>query len=330
MEFMPYEQTRERANIVVDGAPNGATVLALSHWPGITQPAGLAHDLSAGMAFRYLADPPDHAPATAVTNNHFDQDGLVSVFALVHPAAALAHRDLLIDLAAAGDFGTYRDRRAARASMVISRMAEAGFDDYAEFCGRCYAEALPQLLDMLLAGDHYRDLWEDEDAELERSERALRSGAIAIREHPDLDLAVATAADRWARARGHRFGGNEFEGVHPMALNNATSAVRLLFVHGRRYRYTDRYETWVQYVSRELPARRDLRPLAEQLTAAESGTVEWTADAPGALTPSLGHDGESSLAPDTVIAALSEYLATAPAAWHPRGVTVGGAGSSPR
>lgn len=317
MQFMPYEHSRAHANVVVDGAPNEATVLALSHWPGIPQPAGMAHDLSAGMAFRYLEGPPDHPPATAVTNNHFDQDGLVSVFALTHPTDARAHRELLIDLAAAGDFGTYRDRRAARASMVVSRMAEAGFDDYAEFCGRCYAEALPQLLDMLLRGDRYRDLWGDEDAELTRSEQALASGAITIDERRELDLAVVTAGVGWSRARGHRFGGNEFEGVHPMALNNATSAVRLLLVHGRRYRYTDRYETWVQYTSRTLPARRDLRPLAERLTAAESGTVVWEADDPGALTPSLGHNGESTLAPELVIAELADYLAAALPAWDP-------------
>ncbi|HWL44898.1 MAG TPA: DUF6687 family protein [Ilumatobacter sp.] len=317
MKFVPYEQTRELPNIVVDGSPNAATVLTLTHWPGISQPPQLAHDLSAGMAFRYLDDPPAHTPATAVTNNHFDQDGLVAAFALTRPTAALRHRQLLIDLAAAGDFGTYRDRRAARASMTVSRMAEAGFDDYAEFAARCYAEALPQVLDMLLEGDRFRDLWGDEDAELDRSEHALASGAIRLVEHPELDLAVATAADGWRRSRGHRFGGDEYEGVHPMALNNATACARVLFVHGRRYRYTDRYETWVQYVSRRPPARRDLRPLAEQLTAAEAGTVVWSASPPGALSPTLDHDGESSLDATTVFETLTRHLRTAPPAWDP-------------
>lgn len=322
MEFVPYEASRGVSNIVVDGSPNESTVLSLTHWPGYPQPPGLEHDLSAGMALRYLDAPPPHAPAEAVTNNHFDQDGLVAAFALLHPAEALAHRELLLDLAAAGDFGTYRDRRAARASMVVSRMAEAGFDDraefsYAEFCGRCYLEALPQVLDMLLAGERFRDLWEAEDEELTRSERALATGGIRIVEDHQLDLAVVTATAQWVPARGHRFGGNEFEGVHPMALNNATACVRVLFVHGRRYRYTDRYETWVQYVSQVLPRRRDLRPLAVDLTGLESGGAVWAAQAPGTLTPTLDHTGESSLAPDEVLAALTRHLRAAPAAWDP-------------
>lgn len=317
MEFLPYEASRAVPNVVVDGAPNEATVLSITHWPGYRQPVGLEHDLSAGMVLRYLDRPPDHPPAEVVTNNHFDQDGLVSAFALVHPGAAREHRELLLDFAAAGDYGTYRDRRAARASMIVSRMAEAGYDDYAEFCGRCYTEALPQVLDMLFDGDSYRELWEDEDAELTRSEEALVSGAVRITEHPELDLAVATASDQWVSARGHRFGGEEFEGIHPMALNNATDCVRVLFAHAQQYRYIDRYETWVQYASRTLPRRRDLRPLAAELTGLESDGVVWTAHSPGALTPRLEHTGESSLPLDTVVARLSDHLRRAPAAWDP-------------
>lgn len=44
-------------NIVVDGSPNAGTVLTLTHWPGIAQPARLGADLSAEMAFRYLGAP---------------------------------------------------------------------------------------------------------------------------------------------------------------------------------------------------------------------------------------------------------------------------------
>ena len=45
MRFVPYEQSRHEPNIVVDGSPNEATVLTLTHWPGIAQPARLADDL---------------------------------------------------------------------------------------------------------------------------------------------------------------------------------------------------------------------------------------------------------------------------------------------
>ena len=53
--------------------------------------------------------------AELVSNNHFDEDGLVGVFTLLEPGTALGLRELLIDTARAGDVATYRDRRAARA-----------------------------------------------------------------------------------------------------------------------------------------------------------------------------------------------------------------------
>lgn len=317
MEFLPYQASREVSNVVVDGSPNESTVLTLTHWPGIVQPPGLAADLSAEMAFRYLDAPPAHPPAQAVTNNHFDQDGLVSAFALVHPDSAMDHRELLIDLARAGDFGSYHDRRAARASMAVSRIAEGPFEDYDEFCARCYAEALPLVLPMLLHEARFREHWADEDDELDRSERALAGGTIVLTEHPDLDFAVATASAEWHPARGHRFGGREYLGVHPMALNNATACVRLLLAHEHTYRYTDRYETWVQYASRPLPPRRDLRPLADELTAIEASGAVWTSDPPGELTPTLTHTDESSLDIETVVAAIARHLRGAPPAWDP-------------
>lgn len=86
--FRAYDVVLDVANIVVDGSPNASTVLTLSHWPGIAQPHGLGTDLSAEMALRYLDDPCDHAPAEAVTNNHFDQDGLVGIHALIDSPGA--------------------------------------------------------------------------------------------------------------------------------------------------------------------------------------------------------------------------------------------------
>ena len=283
LRYLDYEASRQIPNIVVDGSPNEASVLALTHWPGIAAPPGLARDLSAEMAFAYLDQAPDHAPAEVVTNNHFDQDGIVSIHALIDPANALAHRDLLIDVAAAGDFATYRDRRAARASMVLSRLSEAETScSYSEFTDQLYTELLPQLISIVLDNDRYRDLWTDEDDQLSDSEQAIGSGAVTIVERPELDLAVVTIDPDQPMRRGHRFGGDSFEGLHPMAIHNATERFRLLVIHGRRYRYVDRYETWVQYQSRPVLARVDMRPLAERLTELESRDVTWSGGDPGA------------------------------------------------
>jgi hypothetical protein len=277
------------------------------------------------MAFRYLHAPAAYGPASVVTNNHFDQDGLVSIFALCRPDLVLDHEALLVDVAAAGDFAVYRDRRAARASMALwaygdadrSPIANQLSGPYPAKAAALYEATLPLLLALATDPEPFRHLWAEEDEHLTAGERAVVAGTVAIAERPDLDLAVVTVPpddeDRW----GHRFGHATFAGVHPMAVHNATGCFRLLVRQGRRWRFVDRYETWVQYRSRPLVPRVDMGPLAAALTALETGGTVWTAEPPSALSPELAHDGESSLAPAVVEAAVVDHLRAAAPAWDP-------------
>ncbi|MDH3300062.1 MAG: hypothetical protein OES24_06105 [Acidimicrobiia bacterium] len=319
--YIGYEASRGEPNIVVDGSPNETTVLTLTHWPGYVVERELWGDLSAHIVFNYLdrlMDSGEPPAAPAVTNNHFDQDGLVGIHTLVKPEESLANRDLLIDLAAAGDFATYRDRRAARASMVFSRRAIGGEDcTYDEFTDRLYEECLPLVLPVLLDGDRYRDEWAEEDAELSRCEAAMAEGVVTVDIDEALDLAVLTVPETFVAKGGHRFGGQHLAGLHPMAVNNGVDQFRLLTVHGHRYHYVDRYETWVQYRSRRPLPRIDLRPLAEELTAAEPGAVIWTASEPGSLTPEMRHDGESGIDAEMMVSLVRRHLSSQPAAWDP-------------
>jgi hypothetical protein len=50
----------------------------------------------------------------AVSNNHFDEDGLAGIFTMLQPTTALRHRDLVLDVTQADDFGVYVRREAAR------------------------------------------------------------------------------------------------------------------------------------------------------------------------------------------------------------------------
>ncbi|MDY7100174.1 MAG: DUF6687 family protein [Actinomycetota bacterium] len=324
--YVPYEQTVSTANIVVDGSPNAATVLTLSHWPG--QPVAPEHraDLSAQMAFRFLDDPTaDEVDADVVTNNHFDQDGLVGLFALCSPDEALARRELLEDVAAAGDFGTYRDRRAARASMIIDALADPARSplvdlpaDETQRCARLYREGLELLVEIVERPEGREDLWVDEDRALTASEAAIRAGDVTIDEDLDLDLAVVTVPEGLRDLGGHRFVGYRFEHLHPMALHNATDRTAVLVVHGAGFRFTYRYETWVQFSSRAVRPRVALEPLAERLTDREPGDVEWVADPVGRLSPSMApRGGVSGLARGEVADELRRHLATAPVAWDP-------------
>ncbi|HNG76210.1 MAG TPA: hypothetical protein PLY72_17190, partial [Candidatus Obscuribacter sp.] len=89
-------------HVVVDGSATPSTVLTLSHWPGSASPEAFRADLSASMAFKALHELEAgrfELPSEVITNNHYDEDGLVSVFALVHPQEALAMEAMLLDIA---------------------------------------------------------------------------------------------------------------------------------------------------------------------------------------------------------------------------------------
>ncbi|CAN5812297.1 hypothetical protein BH24ACT5_BH24ACT5_27530 [soil metagenome] len=324
--YLEYNASRDVPNIVVDGAPNESTMLTLTHWPGIDQPVGPSADLSAEMAFRF-AHRGDTVDADVVTNNHLDQDGLVSMFALIEPEAAFRHQELLVDVAAAGDFATYQHRQAARASMAIATYADPQRSPiaaeltgpYEAQCAVLYERLLERILAMVLHPEQFADLWAAEDGELTASEAARASGAITVEERGDVDLAIVDIAESEPLRAGHRFAANEYVGAHPMAIHNATDCFRILQVHGRHYTFTDRYESWVQYRSRRPLPRVDLRPLADVLTADDSGT-EWTASAPSSLTAQLWTTDESSLDRAVVLRRLTEHLRAAPAAWNPYAV----------
>jgi hypothetical protein len=325
LRFVPYHELNGTPNVIVDGAPADGTTLCLTHWPGIAIPPGLEADLSAEMAFRYLRSYDRHAPATAVSNNHFDQDGLVGMYALAFPEAAVARERLLIDVAKAGDFATFTHRAAARVSMVLAAYATPERSplklepDYPAQTAQLYAELLGRLGELCDKPDRYRALWEEEDAVLSATEAALAAGRIWIEEVPDVDLAVVTAAADAPTAGGHRFAGMWAPGPHPMAICNATERCAVLIVRGRTYELTYRYETWVQYQTRRPRPRVDLTSLADRLNSEETAPGRWVAQSASALTPVLRLDGgtESGITPAAFLALVEEHLRTSPPAWDP-------------
>lgn len=330
---MPSHHVGDAANVVVDGSPTASTVLTLSHWPGSPTPVPVRDDLSAQIALHALDHPDWFDGVEIVTNNHFDQDGLAGAYALCAPENARRHAGLLADLAAAGDFATFRHRDAARLAMAVAAFADATrstldpavfADNYADQCGNLYDALLERLPAMLDDPISVRPLWADEDAHLDDSLAAIADGSVRIDEMPAVDLAVVTVPEGRSRgALAHRFAhliGREWtEAVHPMAVNTSTDLLRVLLVHGRRYRLELRYETWVMLTSRRVQPRPDLRPMADRLTELEPGGAVWRADPPGALTPFLQLDGdaESGIDAPLLVTTLVELLDAAAPAWDP-------------
>jgi hypothetical protein len=245
------------------------------------------------------------------------------VWALVNPDQARARRDFLIDIAGAGDFATYTSRDAARISMAIAAFADSDRSplglEPGDTTGALYEELLGRLPELMDHPDHFRELWAEEDDTLTASEALLRSGAVRIEEDAELDLAVISVPAGAPHAGGHRFGGTWVDGLHPMAINNATDRFALLCVRGRSYEFTYRYESWVQYQSRRPRPRVDLQPLAAELTAAEPGEARWIFEGASSLSPRLHLAGadESGLEPKEFRARLETELRNAPPAWDP-------------
>ncbi len=318
MRYVAYDELDGVPNIVVDGARHPDSLLTLSHWPKSGTPASLRDDLSAQIAFHYLDHPELHVPAEAVSNNHFDQDGLMGVFALVDPEAAHARRGRAIDVARAGDFGTYADRDSVRIAWTIASLAAemvGDLDPYAALLDR-----VPELLDH---PDHFAQHWAEEDEHLRASEAAIASGLVTIEELDELDLAIVTVPDDWAVRPVHRFTVSGLEAaLHPTAVNNATERFRVLYRRGRAYELQYRYETWVQYVSRHPPGRIDLTALATDLTGLEPGEARWTFDGVDAIAPSLhlvgaGAAAASAIPPEQFRERVLRALADGVSAWDP-------------
>jgi hypothetical protein len=299
----------------------------ISHWPNSGSPAALSADTSAEMVLRWIDAGKDQQGADVVSNNHFDEDGLVSVWAITHPDAALAKRELLSDVARAGDFGTYRFRDAARLSFAIAALADPATSpfeastfgaDYAATAAALYRKLLGRLPELIADVGALRSLWEPEDAYLEASEAALASGEARLEEQPDVDLAVVVLPEQFRSERVHRFTQPRDGLLHPMAIHNATSCFRVAIVRGRRYEVQYRYETWVQYASRRPMPRVDLEGLARRLDEVEGDSV-WHFDGVDRITPRLRMDSarDSRIPSERFVEMLVEHLRSAPPAWNP-------------
>lgn len=328
MRFVPYSRAAALPNVIVDGAATRNTLLTLSHWPKSGTPAALKADTSAEIVFNYLDSLRFHVDAGAVSNNHFDEDGLVGILAMVEPDVAGQHRDLLIDTAQAGDFGIYTRREAARIVFTLSAYANADtsplpaaiFEQpYPELAAELYIRLL-QLLPRLLTNlNEYRSLWEAEDDRLAASEELIKKRLITIEEQPDLDLAVIRIPEDLTAQRVHRFTQLRLAECHPFALHNATARTRLVLLRGNGIELQYRYEGWVQMVSRKVAPRVDLAPLVKELNDEEHSGGRWIFDGVDRITPRLYLEGSAStsIPPETILSRIEQHLRTSRPAWDP-------------
>jgi hypothetical protein len=309
--FVPPEDLDGAPHVVVDGALLPGTVLSLSHWPGAGTPPGLAADTSAAIVDRYLRAGAAGPEVAAVTNNHYDEDGLFGIWMLLErPPEVAPERALAIAAAEAGDFGTWTDPWAARAAIAAMAMAERATTPFPEVgralagaggrdpAGALYLAILPRVGGLLADPARYRFLWEREWARVEADLELLDAGEATIEDHP-ADLAIVRAP----------------RPLHDMAVHPRTGRMRIITaLPDGTLSLRHRYETWVDYASRPLPARVDLAPLLPRLQELERGPGTWRFDGVEPIRPRLylaaarGGEAPSSLGPER----LAELVAGGP------------------
>src|SRR5687767_1375284 len=104
----------------VDGTVSNS--VHFSHWAGNQTPEAVKADTSTEIALNLVGSPQRGVLTQGielVTNNHFDTDGVLSVWTIMTGERALELRAKLVAAAEAGDFSEFSSVDGVRASIVI-------------------------------------------------------------------------------------------------------------------------------------------------------------------------------------------------------------------
>src|ERR1043166_651506 len=127
MRFEFYtEALANTPKLAVDGTVDNS--IHFSHWQGNTTPTEVKADTSTEIALNLVASPNRAALTNGielVTNNHFDTDGVLSVWTVLNGERALAYRELLVSAAEAGDFSEHTSDDGVRVSIAIQGSDQA-------------------------------------------------------------------------------------------------------------------------------------------------------------------------------------------------------------
>ncbi|MAF82837.1 MAG: hypothetical protein QGH93_01900 [Gammaproteobacteria bacterium] len=328
VSYVPYKEVGSRPNTIVDGPPLASTVLTLSHWPNNQTPDSLQRDTSTATVFAYLdAQKIDHQ-IEIVSNNHFDEDGLFSMFTFCNPDLASKHRALLESGGLAGDFGIVNNPDAARLCFIIEAFTDPAVSPLdKEIFRSCeerrvasfYRALLPLVADFLQDPGSYKKYWQDQYEHLELSQSLVKSGKVAIEERPEHDLAIIRIPADLPQRTVRRYLNEEQAAIHPFAINSATRCNRILQIYRGGIDLHYRYESWLRFTSWRPQLRVSLEGIADQLNALEKSPGIWRGEDVNDVIPRLYLDGcqRTSLAEDQFVTMLEEYLANEPVAWDP-------------
>ena len=314
----------------IDGTVENA--VHFSHWRGNRTPPEVRADTSTEIALNLVGAPNREALTQGielVTNNHFDTDGLLSVWTVLTGGRALGLKEKLIAAAEAGDFSADTGEQAIRASLVIQgtdgaipeagvisplarRLAGGGTVTEA----RAYELLLPEVERVLTRTDEYEPLWREGWAAIASSLDSFAGGRSRVEEDDEAQLSIVMLAPDLYGASG--FKPTRHAAPYTAISRHARGAVYLIatpFDGGWSYRVDYPYYSWAETTVRPTIARRDFGSVVERLNQAEREAQggRWRVDS-SELTSALkftdegGTAAASTLGPQAVAKELRAVL----------------------
>ena len=276
----------------VDGTVDNA--IHFSHWKGNETPESVKADTSTEIALNVVAAANRDQLTQGidlVTNNHFDTDGVLSVWTMLNGERALQLRGELIAAAEAGDFCELSTTDGVRASIVIqgsdsptdksgSPLARQLTDEDITDEKRAYELVLPHVERVITDPNAFEELWRESWTRIEAALDSFAKGESRVAEDTQAKLSVVTLVPEV-------FGAIGFDPYHHSAPFTAIShhARGELFLiatplsDGWAYRIDYPYYSWAETVVRPRIARRDFSSLVRQLNEVDQGTTgRWQID----------------------------------------------------
>ncbi|MBD2802905.1 hypothetical protein ID854_21260 [Xenorhabdus sp. M] len=329
LAFLPFEETRNVPNIAADAIHNAATQLTLSHWPANRTPERYKADLSTESVMQFLSDNSSGYPdAQRVTTDHFDLDGLASVYALIAPEHAQNHKQLLIDISRFGDFSRGHSTKARQIAFALDTIAaqmlhaQGTVQNESLRIASLFGTTLPALRDLLDASGNdeglsaHEVLWRDAEQHHQETEALLEGLNVVAEQYPEIDLAIfrlPASHVPYVRIPQRYFG------LSPISFHNRTPLSTIALVTENDIVVHQRYEGWVALHTDVPRPRRDLSILARAFQAIETKDCRWHYDGVQYIMPRLGRRGAklTSLPIEQIENELKRFLTIAPAAWTP-------------
>jgi len=300
MRFEFYTDALENTpKLSVDGTvPNS---VHFSHWEGNETPAELKADTSTEIALNLVGSPQRDSYTRGidlVTNNHFDCDGVLSVWTVLNGERALEFRDLLIAAAEAGDFSEHSSDDGVRVSIAIqgAEQSSPNNDDGSplaqmlagrEFATRivdndalAYELVLPEVERLLTNVNAYEPLWREGWKNVAEAIESFASGGSKVKEYADSKISLVTLAPDIFN--GGRFSPTRHSAPFTAISKYARGEMFLIAIPtagGWFYRLDYPYYSWAETVVRPHITRRDLSTALLLLNEKEANREgKWATD----------------------------------------------------